>query len=255
MDQTACSGGLKPGISGERFLLDILKHFLPKLDGAVVDVGVNIGQTLCKVKLADPNRRYYGFEPNAACHAYLEHLVCINDWTDVSILPCGLYDRTMMLRLHVSADRATDALGSFLPCILPDGRREKHLSWVKHAAVFTYAEIAYLIKERISLLKIDVEGTELEVVRGMAETIHRDEPIVVIELMPDESLIGRHEETVILLQSLDYNLFSIEKQRDKCWAGLKPMRSYVLPDDLSMSDYLAIPRSKRSLLNDMPGGD
>ena len=33
-------GGLKAGISGQRFLLDILKHFLPKLDGAVVDVGV-----------------------------------------------------------------------------------------------------------------------------------------------------------------------------------------------------------------------
>ena len=245
-------GGLKVGISGERFLLDILKHFLPKLDGAVVDVGVNIGQTLCKVKLADPNRRYYGFEPNAACHAYLEHLVRINAWTDVSIFPCGLSDRTTMLRLHVSADRATDGLGSFLPSILPDGKRENHLSWVKHAAVFTYSEVDNLVEERIALLKIDVEGTELEVVRGMAAAIQRDEPIVAIELIPDESLIERHEETVILLQSLNYSLFSIEKRRDESWAGLKPMRSYVLPDDLSLSDYLAIPRSKRSLLDDMP---
>jgi len=245
-------GGLKAGISGQRFLLDILKHFLPKLDGAIVDVGVNIGQTLCKVKLADPHQSYYGFEPNAACHAYVEQLVRINDWTNVSIFPCGLSDRTRMLHLHVSPDKGTDGFGSFLPCILPDGTRENHLSWAKPAAVFAYTEIAYLIEERIALLKIDVEGTELEVVRGMADVIHRDEPIVVIELIPDESLIGRHEETITLLQSLGYNLFSIGKQRNSCWSGLKPMRSYVTPDDLSMSDYLAIPRSKRSFLDDVP---
>ena len=65
-------GGLKVGISGEKFLLHVLRLFLPKVDGAVVDVGMNLGQTLCKVKLVDPTRSYYGFEPNAACHAYLE---------------------------------------------------------------------------------------------------------------------------------------------------------------------------------------
>ena len=245
-------GGLKTGISGETFLLDIVQHFLPRLDGAVVDVGVNLGQTLCKVKSVEPKQRYYGFEPNAACHSYLETLVRVNGWTDVSIFPWGLSDRTTMLRLHVPVDKVTGGSGSFLPAMLPDGRREIELSWGKFAAVFAYSEISHLIEEPIALLKIDVEGTELEVVQGMVGAIHRDQPIVVIELIPDESLVGRHEETVGLLQSAGYELYSIAKRSDRSWGGLRSMRSYELPEHISTSDYLAVPRTRRSLFDGAP---
>lgn len=243
-------GGLKVGISGERFLLDVLELFLPKLEGAFVDVGVNLGQTLSKVKLVDPTRSYFGFEPNAACHAYLEKLVRANNWPNVTILPCGLSDRTSILRLHVSAHDATDGLGSFLPSL--EERPEAVLNYAKHAVAFRFAELAHLIDERIAFLKIDVEGAELEVVRGMAETIRRDEPIVAIELMPDRTLVGRHEQTVALLQSLGYDLFCIEKQSNNRWAGLQAMPSYLFPVAPSMTDYLAIPRSKPSLLDHVP---
>ncbi len=62
-------GRLKVGLSGEKFLLDIFELLLPKLEGAFVDVGANLGQTLCKVKLVDAARTYYGFEPNAAAQS------------------------------------------------------------------------------------------------------------------------------------------------------------------------------------------
>ena len=35
--------GLKVGISEEKFLLDILAFLLPKLDGAFIDAGANLG--------------------------------------------------------------------------------------------------------------------------------------------------------------------------------------------------------------------
>jgi len=240
-------GGLKVGVSGEKFLLDILKLVLPKLEGAVVDVGVNLGQTLCKIKLVDTTRRYYGFEPNAACHAYLETLVRVNDWPNVTLFPCGLSDRTSILRLHVSAQDATDGLGSFLPSM--EQRPEGVLNDAKCAVAFRFAELAQLIEQRIAFLKIDVEGSELEVVRGMAATIRRDEPLVAIELMPDRTLVGRHEQTVALLQSLEYDVFCIKKDDDNRWAGLQPMSSYVFTIAASMTDYLAIPRSKPALLD------
>lgn len=73
-------GGFKVGLSGERFLLDLMDHFLPCIRGAVVDIGANVGQTLVKAKLAAPGRTYYGFEPNPACFHYLEALVQANGW-------------------------------------------------------------------------------------------------------------------------------------------------------------------------------
>lgn len=245
-------GGIKVGVSAERFLLDILEQFLPKLDGAVLDVGANLGQTLCKVKVADPHRAYFGFEPNAACHAYLETLVRLNGWSDVTVFPCGLGDNTSILRLHVSADRPTDPLGSLLPSFFPDGKREIELSWAKPAVVFRYADIADTIGTRIAFLKIDVEGAELEVARGMSEAISRDQPVVVIELIPDRTLVRRHEETVALFRSLDYDFFAVRKHANKHWAGVQPMDCYAFPEDRSMTDYLAIPTSKRALLDVVP---
>ncbi len=85
----------------------------------------------------------------------------------------------------------------------------------------------------------------------MVETIRKDEPIVAIELMSDRARIGRHEQTVALLQSLEYDLFCVEKRSNNHWGGLQPMPSYAFPADSSMTDYLAIPRSKQSLLADV----
>ncbi len=67
--------------------------------------------------------------------------------------------------------------------------------------------------------------------------------------MPDRTLVGRHEQTVALLQSLEYDLFCVKKHSNNRWAGLQPMPSYVFPVAPSMTDYLAIPRSKPSLLD------
>lgn len=243
-------GGLKAGLSGERFLFDILRRLLPKIDGCVIDVGTNLGQTLCKVKLVDPGRSYYGFEPNAACHAYLDRLVQVNDWRDVTIFPFGLSNHTAILCLHVPTNKPTAGRASFLPSILPGGKREGDLSRRKHAVVFSYAETANLIPERIGFLKIDVEGMELEVLRGIADTISRDEPVVAIELVPDASRAGRREETVRLLRSLGYEVFAIEKGKHHCLAGLTAIVEYAPPDDPSITDYIAIPKSKRPLLDD-----
>ena len=173
----------------------------------------------------------------------------VNEWTDVSIFPCGLSDQTALLLLHVSGKKATDAMGSFLPDAMP----ERVLDRKKYAAVFNYADIDTFIEEPIAFLKIDVEGAELEIVRGMAVAIRRDKPIVVIELLPIATLTARHEETVALLQSLDYDIFSIIRNPGRHWAGLQPVDSFVFPDNPKISEYLAIPRDKRALLDGAPG--
>lgn len=235
-------GGQKPGLSGEVFMLDILRHFLPKTDGAVVDVGANLGQTLCKVKIADSERQYFGFEPNAACHNYLETLIRANAWTNTTVFPCGLSDRTTILRLHVSDSDATDARGSLLASVRPDLQQ----NGAKYVSLFEFGDIGAVSQQKLGFVKIDVEGAELEVLRGMSQAIARDRPIIAIELMPVESLKIRHEQSVALLMSLAYDVYLIEKASDKSWRGLTELEQYMLPDDPNVNDYLAIPRDSKS---------
>ena len=46
----------------EPWMTELLEKLLPVIEGCFIDVGVNVGQTLFKVKSADKTRDYIGFE-------------------------------------------------------------------------------------------------------------------------------------------------------------------------------------------------
>ena len=53
----------------------MLENLLKKKNGAYLDIGVNIGQTLMKLKSVNPKIEYIGFEPNATCVHYVNKLI------------------------------------------------------------------------------------------------------------------------------------------------------------------------------------
>lgn len=236
--------GVKVGLSGEPFLLDILKSFLPQLHGAFVDVGANLGQTLCKVELASPGRCYYGFEPNSACQAYLEALVSSNGWSNVSLFPCGLANRAAVLPLHVSSHRPTDGRAS----LFPDVRPELDLTASKYAAFVAFSDVAHLLSGPLAIVKIDVEGAEPDVLQSMADVIQCQLPIIVLEMMPVPRLEEQHRHTVELLRSFGYDVFGVLKSAEERWVGLEPVETYSAAVQQRRSDYLAVPRSRLSEL-------
>jgi FkbM family methyltransferase len=247
-------GGVKSGLSGELFLQQILVSVLPALEGAFVDVGANIRQTLAKLKLADPDRSYYGFEPNAACHTYLEKLIEANAWKAVVTFPCGLSDCTAVQRLSMRAARPLDSLGSVLPALIPSARRTLDLHRQKFAVVFSFDAFENLIEERIGFVKIDVEGMELEVLRGMARSLERDQPIVALELLPGAELAGRRAEVVMLFRALDYEVFQILKGAAGHWAGLRVYERAQLDEESESADFLAVLRSRPSIVSNFKLG-
>ena len=68
-------------------------------------------------------------------------------------------------------------------------------------------------KEKISILKIDVEGYEFEVIKGALATINRFHPIIIYEVNND--LIGKKNfyEINNLLKNYEYNLFFIDNKK------------------------------------------
>lgn len=62
-----------------------------------------------------------------------------------------------------------------------------------------------IIKEKIGFVKIDVEGFELEVIKGMKETLRRDKPIMMIEIWKKNL-----SEVTSILSSIGYTLEMME---------------------------------------------
>ena len=235
---------MKAGIRGELFLFDLLDALLPHLDGAVLDIGANVGQTLAKIKLADPERAYFGFEPNAACFYYLENLVQANAWRNVELFPIGLSNRTSILKLHTFLDIPTDSLATFHPDLPPRPAAKR----VRYASVFSLNDIDALTGEKIAVAKIDVEGREFEALEGMSACILRDRPVVIVELMQTPELETQHRQSVQLLRSYDYRVFIIQRDRSRHWAGLDPVTDYAYTTNSGCDNYLAVPEELTDLI-------
>ena len=58
----------------EEWMDTIIQKLFSIRNGCVIDVGVNLGQTLLKIASFNTNINYYGFEPNPVCYAYCKQL-------------------------------------------------------------------------------------------------------------------------------------------------------------------------------------
>ena len=226
---------LEPGI------FDAFKKILALRPGPVFDVGVNVGQTLLKIKALDWTREYVGFEINPRCCQYVDTLIEANQFTACTIVPAGLSDRsgltTLWLRRTVSLDPAATTIGDV--CDEVETRRPQC------AAVCRGDEAAAALNVRaLAAIKIDTEGAELEVLRGLAHTIETLRPFIICEILPvgDEGCpagrarLNRQRAVQSLLTGWRYLLFRLHTD-----ASVEPVEDIGIHRDLDLTNYLMIP--------------
>src|SRR3954453_11974640 len=62
----------------EEWMDAIIKKLFSIRSGCVIDIGVNLGQTLLKIASIELKVVYYGFGPNPVCYAYCNSLINSN---------------------------------------------------------------------------------------------------------------------------------------------------------------------------------
>ena len=225
----------------ESWMDDILPLLLRRRAGAFVDVGVNVGQTLIKVKQLDPALPYIGFEPNPVCYSYTGRLIADNGFEHCTVIPVGLSDAATVKSFYVRHD--ADVGGT-----LVDGfRAPNQYSSVRHVAVFTGdAMLAALGHPAVSIIKIDAEGAELEVLQGFEATL-ATRPFVVCEILPVFSEDGpkgrfrkpRQEALLERMRAADYALYRILPD-----ASAVPLDRIDVHGDASLTNYLFAPNEE-----------
>ena len=217
----------------EPWMADLLAKLLPQVKGCFIDVGVNIGQTLLKVRSLS-EIEYIGFEPNPHCVSYLSHLIKANHFKNVSIYPVGLSEKSAVLELDFYSESLVDSSASIV------GNFRGGSISKNYVPVFKFSDI--IIDNKVGLVKIDVEGGELEVLKGMQEMISEQRPMIVIEILPCYSIgSDRHKrqlEIEDIVKTLDYSINRIEKP------GISRVGEFGVHSDVSQSDYLLIPKGK-----------
>jgi FkbM family methyltransferase len=215
--------------------------------GAFIDIGANQGQTLAKLLSIAPDRQYIGFEPQPACVLHLDEFVRANRLENCAVVPVALSDSTGLVELSLRGP-VGDSAASMATGHRPD-------SFYTQSRLIPVAEgdaiLPDLVRDGISLIKIDVEGAELEVLRGLRETVRKHRPFVVFEVLnnylavtrealPDELVQRRNDRARQLSDYFDELGFVVFNIRDE---GLKRV-SVIKPEvsaDLSITDYIAVP--------------
>ena len=235
-------GGMRCTIT-DPWMLDVLELLFAIRKGPLIDVGANLGQTLIKAKAIDPSLRYIGIEPNPACVFYLLELAKENRFDDCSILPIGLSSEDRISTLDLYSDEAACESASLIREFRPAQLIRKHL----FVPVFRWPTVAHVLEiDDVSLIKIDVEGAELEVVATLEPFIRRHRPFVLLEVLPaytreNAPRLERQQKLENLFKEMRYLFYRVKKTADHRFAGLATLSSIGVQSCLTECDYVLVP--------------
>jgi FkbM family methyltransferase len=201
-----------------------------------IDVGVNIGQTLLKVKSVFPKIEYVGFEPNPYCVSYLHQLIASNQIINTTILPIAIANETNVFPLLFDNESLSDSSAGIIKTYRKGKFRKIDI------LAFQLKHFSYLNEKKIGIVKIDVEGAELEVLSQLVEIIKSNKPIIILEILPVYSIKNedRYERQIKIqefINLIEYEIFRIDMS-SSLYTNIKELEIH---SDLSLCNYLLTP--------------
>jgi FkbM family methyltransferase len=201
--------------------------------GTILDIGANAGtHTLA---FAPVFKAVHSFEPNPRLWPQFEQNVKLNGFTNVQLHKLGLADRDEELTLH-SIDKPNYGLGTFSTVEQYDLPLQAVATCpIRHGGNY----LASIGVGSVDAVKIDVQGFEPEVLRGLSEVLKRDRPIIWCEI--GAGTLDKMATTADLSRLLPFEFRCFQFVKTSSWKG----RSVALSErtgDLQRADYLFIPR-------------
>jgi FkbM family methyltransferase len=151
-----------------------------KLHGAIcLDIGANIGlHTIAMSELVGSSGKVYAFEPEEHNYRLLEHNLRINKINNVILSQSAVSDTEGVCRIGLNPINYGDhRISTAAPG-----------EWATREVAMTTIDAALrdLPESVVRFIKIDVQGHELHVLRGMEQTLRRNpDAIMMIEIAPD----------------------------------------------------------------------
>jgi FkbM family methyltransferase len=156
-------------------LRGIAKAVRSRNPGPVIflDIGANAGHhTLFMAAHAD---RVLAFEPYPPLQDMIRDKIKLNGLTNVGVMPFGLGEEDAVLDYYPGGGNS--GVGTFLPDVEEMRANPVKLSIRNGDSLLEQHGLG-----RLTLLKVDVEGFEAAVFRGLSRRIRQDQPVILTEL-------------------------------------------------------------------------
>ena len=192
---------------------NVLKIFLDKIKpkDIIYDIGANIGlYTLPAALKLRGTGRVVAFEPVPMWFNRLKDNLSLNSIQNVDVYNVGLYIRTEKKVMYIK-----NIQGSGMGSIVTNYRNEVPEEILEKIEVQLVKGDDFISENKIPLpniIKIDVEGAELDVIRGLKNTIaHSDCRFILCEVHP-KYMTESPTKVNIILEKMGYRVEKIEER-------------------------------------------
>lgn len=156
---------------------------LVKNGTTLIDVGTNIGETLLNFAKINYDGHNIGFEPVPYLYEKAKANIGLNTFENIELVNKALSSKLETLVFNETKDNNSG--GTFLT-------REENGNSVRAVQAVRLDDFAEQNRlENISLIKIDVEGFEMEVLKGAAKVLRKFKPILFVEI--DDVFLARQQ--------------------------------------------------------------
>lgn len=150
-------------------------------DGVVLDVGANLGSFSLPLAKANPHLTFHAFEPQRIISYQLCANIIVNGLENVYTYELALSNRDINIDVEMPDYANEKNIGAF--SIDEETRKNDYeCSTVNTSNKIELIPLDYMRFDNIRLIKLDVEGHELEALQGGIETIKNNNyPPIIFE--------------------------------------------------------------------------
>lgn len=184
--------------SYSRDILLALRHIV-KPGMTALDVGGNIGEiSVFLAKYVGPEGKVWSFEPMPALADRLDRHKELNTLSQLEICRAGLGHEATELPMYASEYYHGDGLPhSGMITLFRSEERSIEVGSVPVIRLDDFVQKRNI--KRIDIMKVDIEGAELSMLQGAEETLHRDHPIIILEVNEETSLSAGYKAADLLI--------------------------------------------------------
>jgi FkbM family methyltransferase len=199
---------LKNGNGYEAHLTEVSKVLIGDAqDGCVLDIGANLGSYVIPIAKQFSNLRFFSFEPQRIVYYQLCSNIILNSLDNITALQLGVSDKQDIIQTTVPNYATEMNIGAFS---LDDEVRENQYecSTVGETELMNIVTLDMMGIENIKLIKIDVEGLELNVIKGGLKTLEANNyPPIIFEAWTWKPWYQeRRKELYNFVESLGYQI-------------------------------------------------
>ena len=188
--------------------LDYITRSINKGD-TVLDIGSHKGGYLYWLRKSVGKEGFvFAFEPQITLFTYLQNFISIYDFKNIDLKHAGVSSKKGLLNLFIP-----NAIGLTSPEATFEQKSPNEEGYYTEVQVLQIDEFLNDRKSKVSLIKIDVEGHELEVFKGAIDLLKTDRPKLIFECENRHLNNSRVEDVFDFLKQLNYQGFFFYRGR------------------------------------------